>query len=88
MTLDIRFDFQRIERIGLFEAIWGEDKTINQLKEISKLVLSKKEIVFITRITKNKAKNLLDIYPEAKFYEDANCLIIAENPKKISSEKK
>ena len=88
MNLDIRFDFERIERIGLFEAIWGEDKTVDQLKRVSKAVLEKKEVVFITRINKIKAKNLLDIYPDARFYEDAKCLIIGENLKKIPVEKK
>ena len=88
MNLDIRFDFQRRERIGLIEAIWGEDKNIDQLKRVSKAVLEKKEVVFITRINKIKAENLLDIYPDARFYEDANCLIIGENLKKIPVEKK
>ena len=88
MNLDIRFDFERRERIGLIEAIWGEDKTIDQLKRVSEVVLEKKEVVFITRINKNKAKNLLDIYPEARFYEEANCLIIGKNLMKIPIEKK
>ena len=88
MNLDIRFDFERRERIGLFEAIWGEDKTASQLQKVSKAVLEKKEVVFITRINKKKATNLLDIYPEARFYEEANCLIIGENLKKITIEKK
>ena len=88
MDLDIRFDFERRERLGMIEAIWGEDKTLDQLKRVSKAVLEKKEVVFITRIDKYKANNLLDIYPEARFYEDANCLIIGENPKKINIEKK
>ena len=88
MILDIRFDFQRRERIGLIEAIWGADKNIDQLKRISEEVLNKKEVVFITRINKDKAKNLLDIYPEARFYEDAHCLIIGKNSKKISTKKR
>ena len=57
MILDIRYDFQRTERLGLFEAIWGEDKNIDQLKSVTKRVLSKKEIVFITRIYKKKSKS-------------------------------
>ena len=87
MTLDIRFDFQRRERIGLFEAIWGEDKSINQLKEISKLVLSKKEIVFITRINEQKASHLLNLYKEARFFNEAKCLIIGENLNKLETKK-
>ena len=88
MNLDIRFDFERRERIGLIEAIWGENKSVDQLKRVSRVVLEKKEVVFITRINKDKAKILLDIYPEAKYYEDANCLVIGENFKKIHIQKK
>ena len=88
MNLDIRFDFQRRERIGLIEAIWGADKSIDQLKRVSKEVLEKKEVVFITRIDKEKAIHLLDIYEDAIFDEEANCLRIGENLKKISTEKK
>ena len=55
MTIDIRFDFQRRDRLGLVEAIWGADKSVDQLKRISEEVLNKKEIVFITRIGKEKA---------------------------------
>jgi len=88
MNIDIRFDFQRRERIGLIEAIWGADKTIDQLKRISEEVLAKKEVVFITRINKEKAMKLLDIYKDARFNEEASCLIIGENPKKILTNKK
>ena len=88
MNFDIRFDFQRRERIGLIEAIWGEDKSIDQLKRVSEEVLAKKEVVFITRINEEKASDLLDIYKEARFYEEANCLIIGENFNKFSTNKR
>ena len=88
MNLDIRFDFERRERIGLLEAIWGEDKSVDQLKRISGEVLNKKEIVFITRINKEKAIHLLNIYKDAKFNEEANCLIIGENLNKLNTDKK
>ncbi len=88
MNLDIRFDFQRRERIGLIEAIWGEDKSIDQLIRVTEEVLSKKEVIFITRINKEKAVHLLDIFNDARFYEEANCLIIGENIHKFSTNKK
>jgi len=88
MIKDIRFDFQRRERIGFIEAIWGEDKSIDQLERISKELLDKKEIVFITRINKEKASHLLNVYKNAKFHEQANCLIIGENLNKLSTDKK
>ena len=88
MIKDIRFDFNRRDRIGFIEAIWGEDKSVDQLKRISKEVLNKNEIVFITRINREKASHLLNIYKNAKFYEEANCLIIGENLKKLNTNKK
>ncbi len=88
MNLDFRFDSQRRERIGFVEAIWGEDKSIDQIRRVIKEIIEKKEIVFITRINKVKAKHILDLYEEAKFYEEANCLIIGENLDKLSLNKK
>ena len=87
MILDIRFDFDRQNRLGLIEAIWGEHKSIEQLKKIVQEVLKKSEFVFITRINQSKAKCLQDIYSNAKFISDANCLVIGENPNKVQSEK-
>ena len=88
MNLDIRFDFQRRERLGLIEAIWGQDKSIDQLKRLSEIVLSKKEVVFITRINSEKANYLLDLYSHARFYEEARCLIIGKNLNKLNTNKK
>jgi len=88
MNLDIRFDFQRRERLGLVEAIWGQDKSIDQLKRITDNVLGKNEVVFITRINSEKAYNLLKLYDDARFHEDAKCLIIGENFKKLNTNKK
>ncbi len=88
MNFDIRFDFQRRERLGLIEAIWGQDKSIDQLKRVSESVLNKNEVVFITRINSEKANYLLDLYDDARFYEEANCLIIGENINKVNTNKK
>ena len=87
MILDIRFDFDRQNRLGFIEAIWGEHKSVEQLKKVVKEVLNKGEFVFITRINENKAKSLQDIYSDAIFIKDANCLVIGENVNKIQSEK-
>ena len=88
MNFDIKFDFQRRERLGLIEAIWGQDKSIDQLKRLSEIVLSKNEVVFITRINREKANYLLDLFDDAQFYEEANCLKIGENLNKINTNKK
>jgi len=88
MNFDIKFDFQRRDRLGLIEAIWGQDKSIDQLERLSENVLSKNEVVFITRINSEKANYLLDLYDDARFYEEANCLTIGKNLNKINTNKK
>ena len=88
MNFDIKFDFQRRERLGLIEAIWGQDKSIDQLQRLSESVLSKNEVVFITRINSEKANYFLNLYDNARFYKEANCLIIGENLNKIKTNKK
>ena len=88
MNFDIKFDFQRRDRLGLIEAIWGQDKSIDQLKRVSESVLSKNEVVFITRINSEKASYLLDVYDDSRFYEEAKCLIIGKNMNKINTNKK
>ena len=87
MVIDIRFDFDREKRLGFIEAIWGEDKSIEQLEKVSKEVLQKNKIVFITRINKLKAKFLQEIYKNATFYNEANCLVIDESINRIQSDK-
>ena len=87
MILDIRFDFDRQNRIGLIEAIWGEHKSVEQLKKITQEILEKGEFVFITRINECKAKYLQDIYSNAIFIKDANILVIGENANKVETKK-
>ena len=87
MIVDIRFDFDRQKRLGLIEAIWGEHKSVEQLKKVVQEVLKKGEFVFITRINESKAKFLQDIYSNAIFISDANCLVIGENTNKVKSNK-
>ena len=88
MNFDIKFDFQRRDRLGLIEAIWGQDKSIDQLERLSQNVLSKNEVVFITRINSEKAIDLLALHDNARFYEEAKCLIIGRSQNKLNTNKK
>ena len=88
MNFDIKFDFQRRERLGLIEAIWGQDKSIDQLKRLAENVLGENEVVFITRLNSEKATALLELYDDARFYKEAKCLIIGENLNKLNTNKK
>jgi len=88
MKNDINFDFDRQNRLGIIEAILGQNKNVDQLKKICKQVIDKGELVFITRINFDKAKLILDIYKNAVFHEEASCVVIGKNLKKLSTSKK
>ena len=88
MNKQINFDFDRQNRIGIIEAIWGEHKNVDQLIKICEQVLDKNELVFITRINFDKAKLILETYKNAEFYREASCLIIGKKFKKLSTDKK
>ena len=88
MNKEINFDFDRQNRIGIIEAIWGEHKNVDQLIKICEQVLDKNELVFITRINFDKAKLILETYKNAEFYREASCLIIGKKFKKLSTDKK
>ncbi len=88
MNTDIVFDFDRKRRLGFFEAIWGENKTSEQLIRIAEEVSAKKEVVFITRINEDKAQKLLSLHENANYFKDANCLVIGKNTNKIETDKK
>jgi len=88
MNKDINFDFDRQNRIGIIEAIWGEHKNVDQLIKICEKVLDKNKLVFITRINFDKAKLILETYKNAEFHREASCLIIGKNFKKLSTDKK
>ena len=88
MNKEFNFDFDRQNRIGIIEAIWGEHKNVDQLKKICEKVLDKNQLVFITRINFDKAKSILETYKNAEFHREACCLIIGKNLKKLSTDKK
>ena len=67
MNLDIRFDFQRRERLGLIEAIWGQDKSIDQLKRLSENVLRKNEIKFKFEKKNTTILFIIDLHRRFKF---------------------
>jgi len=78
-------DFQRRSRLGVIEAIWGEHKTIEQISEILKKFQIASETALVTRLTKEKAKKLLNDFPFAKFHEISGCLTMGSFEKCISS---
>lgn len=82
-------DFEREERTGIPEIVFGE-KNFDDLIEIVKEILEKKEYVIITRIKKNKEEKLiksLKLSKENFIYNEKGKVLIISN-KKITEIKK
>ena len=63
----------------MVEAIWGEHKTVHQIKEILKTFQDSGELALVTRVDKTKAEELLAEFKDAEFHEDSRCLTLG-NP--------
>ena len=78
-------DFQRRQRLGVIEAIWGEHKTIEQISAILEKFQLASETALVTRLTKEKAEKLLNEFPSAKFHETSRCLTMGSFEENIFS---
>ena len=78
-------DFQRRSRLGVIEAIWGENKSIQQISEILRKYQLASETALVTRLTKEKAEKLLIEFPFAKFHEISCCLTMGAFEENITS---
>ncbi len=79
-------DFERRSRIGFIEAIWGENKTIEQISEILKKYQLASETALVTRLTTEKAEKLLMKFPSAVFHSKSGCLTLGKFARSTSSE--
>tara|TARA_Y100001968_G_scaffold118641_1_gene108098 strand:- start:2008 stop:2676 length:669 start_codon:yes stop_codon:yes gene_type:complete len=73
---EARFDFDRINRIGMVEAVWGEHKTADQIINILRTIEKSREIALVTRVSALKAKKIIDVFPYAEFHSSAGCLTL------------
>ena len=73
-----RLDFDRQHRIGMVEAIWGENKSLEQISEILFQFKSSGKFALVTRINSEKAEKLLNLFEETKFYPEASCLTLGK----------
>ncbi len=80
-----RLDFHRKERLGIFEAIWGEHKTSDQIASILRSFHEQGEIALVTRVNELKAKEVLKKFDLAVFHEDSKCLTLG-SPVSINSQ--
>ena len=74
--LSSRLDLGRYQRLGMIEAIWGENKSAEQITQILESLKSKYILGFVTRLSSSKANTIKSIFPEAKYHKEARCLTL------------
>jgi pyridinium-3,5-biscarboxylic acid mononucleotide synthase len=77
-------DHHRELRQGMPEVIFGEGKTVDQIARIMAAMADKGSNILVTRLSEDKAQELVARFPQAKLHEDARCLILEQSPVKLS----
>ncbi|WP_456387218.1 nickel pincer cofactor biosynthesis protein LarB [Desulfolithobacter sp.] len=69
-----RIDTHRSLRTGIPEAVFGENKTVDQLVEILGAMLARKQVVLATRISPNKASSVQARLPQLDYHAQGRML--------------
>ncbi len=68
-------DHHRSLRKGFPEVIFGEGKTAGQIAGIMEKMAAQDEIILVTRVDGEKAKELLTEFPDAVYHSDARMIV-------------
>ncbi len=66
----------------MVEAIWGENKTSEQIVEILKCLHSAGELALVTRVNSEKAKETKELLENVEFHSEARCLTLGSPAEK------
>ena len=73
-------DHHRELRLGVPEMIFGEGKSAGQIARIMTAMALKGSNILVTRLSSDKAGELLPLFPGATYHEDARCLVLEQKP--------
>ncbi len=81
-----KVDHHREQRTGFPEVIYGEGKTVEQIVRILEAIKAKNNNVLITRITPQKATDILEQHPELE-YDKTSRLLFFKNDQQLTPSK-
>ena len=84
MSKNFRIDYQREERIGFQEVVFGASKTIDQLMAIVEDYQKNKKSTLITRIQQEKAEVLCEKFKPSFHDPVSGIVLIGEFPKDVT----
>ena len=76
----IDLDISRKQRCGFPEFVFGEGKTLGQLRKIVKRLSESGENVLVTRISSDHGESLASEFPDATHDLDARVFLLLKNP--------
>ncbi|MFQ6538275.1 MULTISPECIES: nickel pincer cofactor biosynthesis protein LarB [Aphanothece] len=84
-TAEHRLDLQRRRRLGMVEAVWGENKSPEQIAAIAVGLQEAGEVLLATRISAEKAEAVIALLgtPGVQHHPEARCLTSPELPAAI-----
>jgi NCAIR mutase (PurE)-related protein len=75
-----QIDHHRQLRQGMPEMIFGEGKSVEQIIAITTAMTDRGSNVLATRIDKEKAGQVMEVFPAACYHDDARCLTLELQP--------
>ncbi|WP_320674968.1 nickel pincer cofactor biosynthesis protein LarB [Prochlorococcus sp. MIT 1341] len=84
---EARIDFERLSRLGMIEAVWGEHKTSDQIVAILRSFKAEGQAALVTRVDRNKADIVLEAidFSGVQFHSEARCLTLGSPYEKNST---
>lgn len=76
----VKIDHHRTERKGFPEVIYGEGKTSEQITSIFHSLMKSNDVVLATRVSEDKANEIIAALPGLEYYKASRILLHATNP--------
>ncbi|MEQ8335978.1 MAG: nickel pincer cofactor biosynthesis protein LarB [Cyclobacteriaceae bacterium] len=82
---DINIDFGRKDRVGFSEVIFGQSKSVDQVKRIIDIHIQKNAPVLVTKLQADKSSKLLVDFPDAFYDEESGIFSLNANEEGLIS---
>jgi len=79
-----QIDHHRSLRKGFPEVIFGQGKTSEQIIGIMEKMITREDIILVTRLKKQKAKKITSVFQEAHYFKDAKLLWLKKKEPEIT----
>ncbi len=75
---DLNLDLDRRRRLGMVEAVWGADKTVDQVVAAARRLRAAGETLLVTRVDEAKARAVRQQLPDLCYHPQARCITLGE----------